>query len=171
MKEAEQQFLVVTSNWELSIRSFLWCMSCVCSFFILFPVSPNFPHFNIPFYVPSFTTAFLILFFFLLSPVFLALSSWIWFLGLTPRKLLQFLAPQWHFFFSFPVKVVKSWTWNLILDCTGPECYITYCFNSVNEEWSPLLWMQLIQLYKEAWKNSELQWGFNPWHRDAGAML
>lgn len=52
-------------------------------------------------------TAFLIFFFFLLS-TFLDFSSWIWFLGLTPRKLLQFFAPQWHFFFSFPVWKVKT---------------------------------------------------------------
>ena len=56
---------------------------------------------------PSLTTAFLIFFFLLLS-TFLDFSSWIWFLGLTPRKLLQFLAPQLHFFFSFPAWTMKT---------------------------------------------------------------
>ena len=58
-------------------------------------------------HLPSLTTVFLIRFFFLLSTGFLDFSSWTWFFGLTPRKLLQFLAPQWHFFFSFPDKIFR----------------------------------------------------------------
>ena len=32
-------------------------------------------------------------------------------------------------------------------------------------------WTQFMQLRKEAWKNSGLQQGLNPWPRDTGAML
>ena len=32
-------------------------------------------------------------------------------------------------------------------------------------------WTQFMQLRKEAWKNSGLQRGLNPWPRDTGAML
>lgn len=73
-------------------------------------------------------TAFLIFFFFLLS-TFLDFSSWIWFLGLTPRKLLQFFAPQWHFFFSFPVWKVKTQQFMIwhhrhsCLQVQGSECH------------------------------------------------
>ena len=36
-----------------------------------------------------------------------------------------------------------------------------------NEEWSSQLWLQFLQLRKEAWKkNSGLQRGLNPWPRD-----
>ena len=45
---------------------------------------------------------------------------------------------------------------------------------SVNEmkmkKWL-LQWTQFMQLRKEAWKNSGLQRGLNPWPRDTGAML
>ena len=40
-----------------------------------------------------------------------------------------------------------------------------------NEEWSSQLWSQFLQLRKEAWKNSGLQRGLNPWPRDTGATL
>ena len=38
------------------------------------------------------------------------------------------------------------------------------------KKWS-LQWTQFMQLRKEAWKNSGLQRGLNPWPRDTGAML
>ena len=40
-----------------------------------------------------------------------------------------------------------------------------------NEEWSSQLWSQFLQLRKEAWKNSGLQRGLNPWPRNTGATL
>ena len=38
------------------------------------------------------------------------------------------------------------------------------------KKWSSQ-WTQFMQLRKEAWKNSGLQQGLNPWPRDTGAML
>ena len=45
------------------------------------------------------------------------------------------------------------------------------CGNEMKmKKWSSR-WTQFIQLRKETWKNSGLQWGLNPWPRDTGVML
>ena len=45
------------------------------------------------------------------------------------------------------------------------------CGNEMKMKKRSSQWTQFMQLRKEAWKNSGLQRGLNPWPRDTGAML
>ena len=127
-------------------------------------------------HLPSLTTVFLIRFFFLLSPGFLDFSSWTWFLGLTPRKLLQFLAPQWHFFFSFPDKIFRHIDSSLIFYYHHPPLKVAeHSFGSLwvyglcqimaRERWQLTSWNLASEKYtdKRLWLAGKM-WRFCSFH-------
>ena len=91
--------------------------------------------------------------------------SWWWSGKWDENKLLTiFIAHILIVLFAFWPKIISS------VNDIRNKSYMNCGSEMKMKKWSSR-WTQFIQLRKETWKNSGLQWGLNPWPRDTGVML
>ena len=91
--------------------------------------------------------------------------SWWWSGKWDEKKLLTiFIAHILLVLFALLRKIISS------VNDIRNKSYMN-CGNKMKmKKWSSR-WTQFMQLRKETWKNSGLQWGLNPWPCDTGVML
>ena len=91
--------------------------------------------------------------------------SWWWSGKWDEKKLLTiFIAHILLVLFALLPKIISS------VNDIRNKSYMN-CGNKMKmKKWSSR-WTQFMQLCKETWKNSGLQWGLNPWPCDTGVML